>query len=82
MNYDKEKDKSDLGLVLENTITALNQSLAECKPVLELCEAGAIMSVGQGVAKISGLSRARADELAIFPGDKLGVVFNVDLQEV
>ena len=82
MNNDAEKDKSDLGLVLENTITALNQSLAECKPVLELCEAGTIMSVGQGVAKISGLSRARADELAIFPGDKLGVVFNVDLQEV
>ncbi len=82
MNNDAEKDKSDLGLVLENTITALNQSLAECKPVLELREAGAIMSVGQGVAKISGLSRARADELAIFPGDKLGVVFNVDLQEV
>ena len=82
MNRDTTKDNSGLGLLLENTISVLDLGLEESKPVLELQEAGAITSVGQGVATISGLSHARADELAIFPGDKLGIVFNVDLQEV
>jgi F-type H+/Na+-transporting ATPase subunit alpha len=82
MNQDTNKDKSELGLLLENTISAFGLGREECKPNLDLGEVGSITSVGQGVATISGLSRARADELAIFPGNKLGIVFNVDLQEV
>ena len=56
MNHDTTKDNSGLGLLLENTISALDLGLEESKPVLELQEAGAITSVGQGVATISGLS--------------------------
>ncbi|MGO8879813.1 MAG: alternate F1F0 ATPase, F1 subunit alpha [Desulfomonilaceae bacterium] len=81
MNIQKEKDNSGLDSILENTIAALAAGIEKGKPALDLQEVGSIVSVGQGVAKISGLTRVKADELAMFPGDKLGVVFNADARE-
>ena len=81
MNINKERDNSGLDLILESTIAALTASIENGKPTIDLQEVGSIVSVGQGVAKISGLTRVKADELAMFPGDKLGVVFNADARE-
>ncbi len=81
MNINKERDNSGLDLILESTIAALTAGIENSKPAIDLQEVGSIVSVGQGVAKISGLTRVKADELAMFPGDKLGVVFNADARE-
>ncbi|MCL5123372.1 MAG: alternate F1F0 ATPase, F1 subunit alpha [Deltaproteobacteria bacterium] len=81
MNVNKERDNSGLDLILESTIAALTASIENGKPTIDLQEVGSIVSVGQGVARISGLTRVKADELAMFPGDKLGVVFNADARE-
>ena len=81
MNINKERDNSGLDLILESTIAALTASIENSKPAIELQEVGSIVSVGQGVARISGLTRVKADELAMFPGNKLGVVFNADARE-
>ena len=57
---------------------------AAASPALTLRprERGVVRSVGEGVVRVGGLARARADELLRFPGDRFGTVFNLDPDEV
>jgi F-type H+-transporting ATPase subunit alpha len=43
---------------------------------------GTITSVATGIAKVSGLPGVGFDELVTFPGDVLGIAFNVDADEI
>jgi F-type H+-transporting ATPase subunit alpha len=43
---------------------------------------GTITSVATGIAKVSGLPGVGFDELVTFPGDVLGIAFNVDEDEI
>ena len=61
---------------------ALSQGLACYTPQLTPHEVGTITSVATGVAKVSGLPGVGFDELVIFPGDVLGIAFNVDADEI
>jgi F-type H+-transporting ATPase subunit alpha len=45
-------------------------------------EVGTITSVATGIAKVSGLPGVGFDELVTFPGDVLGIAFNVDADEI
>ena len=45
-------------------------------------EVGTITSVATGIAKVSGLPGVGFDELVMFPGDLLGIAFNVDADEI
>lgn len=45
-------------------------------------EVGTITSVATGIAKVSGLPGVGFDELVRFPGDVLGIAFNVDADEI
>jgi F-type H+-transporting ATPase subunit alpha len=45
-------------------------------------EVGTIISVATGVAKVSGLPSVGFEELVKFPGDVLGIAFNVDEDEI
>ncbi len=45
-------------------------------------EVGTITSVATGIAKVSGLPGVGFDELVWFPGDVLGIAFNVDADEI
>ncbi len=45
-------------------------------------EAGTITSVATGIAKIAGLPRVGFEELVKFPGDLLGIAFNLDDDEI
>jgi len=51
-------------------------------PQLRLREVGSITSVTTGIAKVSGLPGVGFDELVTFPGDVLGIAFNVDAEEI
>jgi F-type H+/Na+-transporting ATPase subunit alpha len=51
-------------------------------PELTPREVGTITSVATGIAKVSGLPGAGSDELVTFPGDLLGIAFNVDADEI
>ncbi len=52
------------------------------KPALTPREVGTITSVATGIAKVSGLPGVGFDELVKFPGDVLGIAFNVDADEI
>ncbi|MEM8808203.1 MAG: alternate F1F0 ATPase, F1 subunit alpha [Cyanobacteria bacterium P01_G01_bin.38] len=49
---------------------------------LTLEEVGTITSVGHGVARASGLPNVQAEELVRFPGNQVGIAFNLEPQEV
>ena len=51
-------------------------------PQLKLREVGTITSIATGIAKVSGLPGVGFDELVTFPGDVLGIAFNVDADEI
>ncbi len=68
----------------------LAQVLADYAAPLVLRETGQVQSVRPGIARITGLSGVRADELVCFPragvgsgrGPLLGIAFNLDPEEV
>ena len=45
-------------------------------------EVGTITSIATGIAKVSGLPGVGFEELVKFPGDVLGIAFNVDVNEI
>lgn len=49
-------------------------------PVLE--ESGTVISLGSGIARVSGLHGVSLDELVEFPGGNTGIAFNLDPGEV
>ncbi len=51
-------------------------------PQLMLREVGTITSVTTGIAKVSGLPGVGFDEVLTFPGEVLGIAFNVDEDEI
>jgi len=51
-------------------------------PQLAPLEVGTVTSVATGIAKVSGLPGVGFEELVTFPGDVLGIAFNVDADEI
>jgi F-type H+-transporting ATPase subunit alpha len=49
---------------------------------MEIAETGTILAVGDGIARIHGLSQAMAGELLEFPGGVMGMVLNLEEDNV
>jgi len=67
---------------LNETFNIFGQTLERFRPELEAREVGTVKYVGQGIARVSGLLGVKSEELVRFPGNHLGMVFNVDAAEV
>jgi F-type H+-transporting ATPase subunit alpha len=68
--------------VFDRTFAGIGQVREALAPQLQPREVGTITSVATGIAKVSGLPGVGFDELVAFPGDVLGIAFNVDADEV
>ncbi|MGD1045308.1 MAG: alternate F1F0 ATPase, F1 subunit alpha [Bacteroidota bacterium] len=68
--------------ILVNTFAGISQVRESYTPQLTPREVGTITSVATGIAKVSGLPGVGFDELVTFPGDVLGIAFNVDADEI
>jgi F-type H+/Na+-transporting ATPase subunit alpha len=68
--------------VFDVAFAAIDQVLASAKPHLVPHEVGTIASVSTGIARVSGLMGVGFEELVQFPGDVLGIAFNVDEYEI
>jgi F-type H+-transporting ATPase subunit alpha len=66
----------------DHAFAGLSRGREAFTPQLTLREVGTITSVATGIAKVSGLPGVGFDELVTFPGDVLGIAFNVDADEV
>ena len=76
------REPESLENVLDNTFSVLSQARTAFTPQLVPREVGTITSVATGIAKVSGLPNVGFDELVVFPGDVLGIAFNVDADEI
>jgi F-type H+/Na+-transporting ATPase subunit alpha len=72
----------NLQSVFDRTFAGISQGLGNFTPQLTPREVGTVISVATGIAKVSGLPGVGFEELVKFPGDVLGIAFNVDADEI
>jgi F-type H+-transporting ATPase subunit alpha len=73
---------AELTIKSEEIRSALDRLLEGFRPEVEQEEIGRITSVGDGVAKVSGLPGTMASELLAFPGDLMGVALNLEVDSL
>jgi F-type H+-transporting ATPase subunit alpha len=66
----------------DRTFAGIGQVREAFTPKLTPREVGTVTSVATGIAKVSGLPGVGFDEVVTFPGDVLGIAFNVDEEEI
>src|SRR5690349_10231556 len=77
----QEQPESVIG-TLEGTFADLRRARENFTAQLAVQEAGTILAVGAGVARIAGLPRVGFEELIRFPGDLFGLALSLDEEGV
>jgi F-type H+-transporting ATPase subunit alpha len=66
----------------DDLVAQLKQQIMSFQaPTLEV-DVGTVMQVGDGIARLRGLTSARASELVEFANGTLGIVFNLEVDNV
>src|SRR5712692_6566273 len=60
----------------------IKRQLAGYEAEVDLQEMGRVIEVGDGIARVYGLERAMAGELLTFPGEVVGMVLNLEEDNV
>jgi len=60
----------------------IRQQIEQYEQQVEVMETGTVLSVGDGIARIHGLDGVMAGELVEFPGDVMGMVLNLEEDNV
>src|SRR5258705_2099484 len=60
----------------------IKRQLAGYEAEVDLQEVGRVIEVGDGIARVHGLENAMAGELLTFPGDVVGMVLNLEQDQV
>ncbi len=68
--------------VFEETVAALDETFLNHTPELSLREYGTVNFVSQGIARVQGLPGVQSEELIRFEGGRLGMVFNLQPDEI
>lgn len=76
------KHNNRLHGALENAFSALQSTIYQRESVLSPEEVGRVVFIGHGTARIAGLPGVRSHELVRFSGDRYGLAFNLDPDEV
>lgn len=76
------QDKQVLTALLDHTLTTFESVLTTHSPELKFREIGTVKFVGQGIVRATGLPNVKSEEVVHFPGSGLGLVFNLDSEEV
>lgn len=74
--------ENPLDAALDDALAALHHTLVVAPYTLQSRDVGVIHFIGQGIARVHGLPGVRAEELIRFAGDRLGMAFNIDADEV
>ncbi|MDJ0668004.1 MAG: F0F1 ATP synthase subunit alpha [Desulfobacterales bacterium] len=69
-------------LKAEEISQIIKEQIKDYDKQVELSETGIVLSVGDGIARIYGLEKAMALELVEFPGNILGLVLNLEEDNV
>ena len=71
-----------LKVVIDSAFDRISHGREAFTPQLIPREVGKVISVATGIAKVSGLPNVGYDELVVFPTGELGIVFNLDPDEI
>ena len=71
-----------LNETLIDTFKVLGLALKEYAPKPEIQKVGTVSYIGAGVARVTGLSGVKSEELLRFVGEKMGMAFNLDQKEI
>lgn len=77
-----QDNRGPLTAALDDTFDLFSRVLEGHTAKLEVQQIGMIKQIGHGIARVDGLPGAKSEELVRFPGDVLGVVFNLDRDEI
>ncbi|MCL4302234.1 MAG: F0F1 ATP synthase subunit alpha [Anaerolineae bacterium] len=69
-------------LKLDDITAQIRQQIEAFEAPVEIADVGAVISVGDGIARISGLTNVMATELLEFPGGVLGMALNLEENQV
>ena len=72
----------NLQAIFDYAFTGLGQARTDYVARLEPREIGTITSIANGIVKVSGLPSVGFEELLKFPGEIVGIAFNVDEDEI
>ncbi len=75
-------DPESLQSDFDSAFAGISQVREAFLPQLRPLEVGTITSVATGIVKVSGLPSVGYEELVKFPGDLLGIAFNVDADDI
>jgi len=75
-------EPANLKALAADHAAAFDAAMAGYKPVPRVREVGIVMSVGAGVARVSGLPNVQSEELVRFESGRLGMAFNLDRDEL
>jgi F-type H+-transporting ATPase subunit alpha len=67
---------------VEKAVAAFHAARENFNPALREDEVGTLLSIAAGIARVSGLSDVGFEEVVTFPGGVMGIVFNVDPEEL
>ncbi len=71
-----------MGLNPEEVSSVIKQELEKYETKLEMESVGTVLQVGDGIARIWGLEDVQMSELIQFPGDIIGIVLNLEEDNV
>ncbi len=71
-----------MGIRAEEITEIIKKQIKGFEKEIDIAETGIVLSVGDGIARIYGLENAMAGELIQFPGDVMGMVLNLEEDNV
>ena len=73
---------AELTINTSDIAAALEKNLADFKPDMSISQVGRILEVGDGIARVSGLTDAAVNELLEFEDGTLGLALNLDEESI
>src|SRR3974377_834396 len=67
---------------IESLIKDLTSQINAFKPQVEAVDVGEVIEVGDGIARVRGLTHVELNELVEFPNGVLGIAFNLEEERV
>jgi F-type H+-transporting ATPase subunit alpha len=69
-------------LKLDDITAQIRQQIEAFDAPIEVADVGTVISIGDGIARLSGLANVMATELLEFPGGVLGMALNLEVNQV
>ena len=77
-----DKENKELQEAFIDAFSVVSRTLESHQPEMRFEEIGTITFVGNDIVRIKGLAHVKSEELVRFSGDKMGIAFNLDPEEV